>query len=241
MKSYKIHLIRHGETDSNKLGQYIGVTDVELSEQGESRLREMDGKNGYPFASVVFSSPLKRCLETVRIIYPNIEPTVIEGLSECDFGDWEGKTVDELSSDESYRKWVSGSGGRFEPPNGESMVDFQIRVCKAFEDIVERLMRSGTTDAAVVTHGGTIMAILASFGLPRANFYDWMTGNGCGYSVRVTPVLWMSGRVMEVYARLPLDRREEDEVIYAARQAAYEIIGDKRSGKEDPEDKSSDQ
>ena len=85
------------------------------------------------------------------------------------------------------------------------------------------------------------MAILASFGLPRANFYDWMTGNGCGYSVRVTPVLWMSGRVMEVYARLPLDRREEDEVIYAARQAAYEIIGDKRSGKEDPEDKSSDQ
>lgn len=226
MKSYKIHFIRHGETVSNLQGRYIGVTDAELSQNGEEKLFEMDKKYSYPYAQVVFSSPLKRCLRTAEIIYPHIKPTVIDGFAECNFGDWEGKTAEELSDDETFKQWVSGSGNVV-PPNGESMVDFQIRACKAFDKLVEDLMRSGTTDAVVVAHGGTIMAILAAYGLPRAHFYDWMTNNGCGYSVRITPVLWMSGKVMEVYDKVPLMDEDEDDIMDLARRTAFEIIGER--------------
>lgn len=44
------------------------------------------------------------------------------------------------------------------------------------------MMRTGITSAVIVAHGGVMMTILAAYGLPRANFYDWLTGNG-----RATP------------------------------------------------------
>lgn len=47
------------------------------------------------------------------------------------------------------------------------------------------------------------MTILSAYGLPKAGFYDWLTENGCGYSLRITPGLWMRSMVAEVYAVLP--------------------------------------
>ena len=69
------------------------------------------------------------------------------------------------------------------------------------------------------------MSILAAFGLPRANFFDWMCQNGHGYSLRVTPSLWMSGQVVEAYQMLPLgygpQRTDEQKIILdVAREAA---------------------
>ena len=59
-----------------------------------------------------------------------------------------------------------------------------------------------------MTHGGVIMTILSAYGIPKAGFYDWIVGNGCGYSVRITPGLWMRDKVMEVYAKVPKDLDE---------------------------------
>lgn len=85
-------------------------------------------------------------------------------------------------------------------------------------------MRSGTTSAVVVAHGGTLMSILSAYGLPRASFYDWMTENGCGYSMRITPGLWMRSMVAEVYDTIPAGRNAEggDEkfIVDLAREAA---------------------
>ena len=105
------------------------------------------------------------------------------------------------------------------------------RVCAAFEKIVEGMMRSGTSSAVIVAHGGTIMSILSAYGLPRANFYDWMTENGCGYSLRITPGLWMRSMVAEVYATIPKKPVEEEDdqklVINLAREAANRAFGKK--------------
>ena len=57
--------------------------------------------------------------------------------------------------------------------------------------------------------GGTIMTLLSTYGLPRAKFYDWLTANGCGYTLRITPGLWMRSMVAEVEDTIP--PREENQ------------------------------
>ncbi len=208
MKSYLIHFIRHGAIDETLSGKYIGATDVPLSEKGREALRQLDKEFRYPRAQVVFTSPLKRCTETCRILYPDISPLAIADLRECDFGDWEGKTADELKNEPDFERWLAGDN-EVRPPDGESNASFVRRICRMFESIVEGLMKTGTTESVIVTHGGVIMTLLAVYGLPQAKPFEWVMDNGCGYSLRVTPMLWQRGKVSEVFSRLPADKEEE--------------------------------
>lgn len=210
MKSYYIHFIRHGAISPTLKGRYIGTTDVPLSQEGKDAVRKLNAQMDYPYAKVVFTSPLKRCTQTARIIYPDIEPLVIEQLMECHFGEWENKTADELSGDEDFVKWLAGDHD-VKPPRGESTADFTRRICVMFESIVDGLIKTGTTDAAIITHGGVMNTLLAVYGLPQAKPFDWACDSGYGYSLRITPALWMRDKVAEVYARIPLERQSEDE------------------------------
>lgn len=207
MKSYIIHFVRHGMTDANVKGQYAGSWDIPISDDGRKKLRILKDTYEYPSVQEYYSSPLSRCVETCDIIYPEAEPIVVDGLKECDFGDWEGKTTDELSSDPGYLEWIKNS--KIAPPNGESWEDFYKRIAASFEDIVTSLMKRGVTSAAIFTHGGVIMSLLAMYGIPKAKPFDWMVDNGCGYSVRITPGLWMRDKVFEVYQKIPLGSNEE--------------------------------
>lgn len=208
MKSYLIHFIRHGSIDETLSGKYIGTTDAELSDKGKAALRRLDFENDYPYAKVVFTSPLKRCTQTCQILYPDIKPLVIANLSECNFGEWEGKTAEELKDDPDFQKWLAGDN-TVKPPRGESNADFVRRICRMFESIVEGLMKTGTTECAIVTHGGVIMTLLAVYGLPQAKPFEWTMDSGCGYSVRITPMLWQRGKVSEVYQQIPVPKEDE--------------------------------
>lgn len=231
MKSYTIHFIRHGITEGNFLGQYIGSTDLPLAQEGAAQLENLKWLYTYPKAQVYYCSPMLRCVQTLRILYPEAQPVLVNDLRECDFGDWEGKTAEEIAAqDEHFSEWM-GSGKTVTPPNGESGGVFMQRVCAAFEKIVEGMLRSGTDSAVIVAHGGTIMSILSAYGIPRANFYDWMTESGCGYSLRITPGLWMRSMVAEVYETIP-PRAESAQgdgklVIDLAREAADRAYGEK--------------
>ena len=97
-----------------------------------------------------------------------------------------------------------------------------------FEILVQNMMFTGTTSAALVTHGGVIMTILAAYGLPRASMMDWMCDSGCGYSLRITPNLWSRSMVAEVYQTLPVsDKGEQPDhtIIDIAREAATRAYG----------------
>ncbi len=203
MKSYQIHLIRHGITDANKNGCYIGSTDLPLSDLGKSQLLEIKNGARYPKSNIIYTSPLKRCIQTCEILYPENQYISVPGLSECDFGNWEGKSAKELENDQDFKKWLEDSS-KNPPPNGESSIKFTHRICLTFEKIVEGLMRAGTTTAVIVTHSGVLTTLLAAYGLPKANPMDWVTNPGCGYSLRITPSLWMRDMVAEVYERLPI-------------------------------------
>lgn len=71
MKSYIIHFLRHGSIDETLSGKYIGTTDVPLSDKGKTELRKLDYEYRYPGAQAVFTSPLKRCTQTCKILYPS--------------------------------------------------------------------------------------------------------------------------------------------------------------------------
>ena len=207
MKSYVIHLIRHGAIDETLSGKYIGTTDPPLSDKGKLALKKLAFTHAYPQPPVVFTSPLRRCTQTCAVLFPERKPLVIADLSECNFGEWEGKTAEELKGSEDFQKWLAGDNS-VKPPRGESNADFVRRVCKIFESIVEGLMKTGSTECAVVTHGGVIMTLLAVYGLPQAKPFEWAMENGCGYSVRVTPMLWQRGKVTEVFSRVPVAKEE---------------------------------
>ena len=108
MKTYKIHLIRHGQTEANAKGLYIGMTDLPLSPEGLAELLTLKREYTYPGAARFFTSPLTRCKQTLEVLYPGCRQEVVDGLAECDFGDWDGRSVAELQSDPLFLRWKIG-------------------------------------------------------------------------------------------------------------------------------------
>lgn len=202
MQSYVINLIRHGAIDETLKGRYIGSTDVSLSKKGREGLVAVREGSGYPEPGILFSSPLLRCTESCSIMFPGSDVKTIGDFSECDFGEWEGKSAVELSSDPRFAQWLKNSD-ETPPPGGESGKAFARRVSRGFERLVETMSSDRITRATVVTHGGVIMTILAMYGLPQAPSYQWRMDNGYGFSLRVNPFLWMRDRVAEVFDTCP--------------------------------------
>lgn len=210
MKSYYIYFYRNGLTDSNLEGKYIGHTDVELSDDGVKQIKQMKEDYDYPYVEAVFTSPLKRCVKTAELLFPDKQALVINDLIEYNFGEYEGRTAEELKENELFARWLSGEAG-VEPPFGESNEAFANRVANCFIKIVDGLLKTGTTKAAIVTHGGVIMYLLSAFGIPEAEMHEWLMPGGCGYAVRITPGIWTRGRKFEVIAEVPYVPGEDDD------------------------------
>ncbi len=208
MRSYYVYILRHGITRGNTEARYIGHTDEPLSPEGETQIREMLREYEYPQTQAVFSSPLKRCVQTAKLIYPALTPIEMEGLIEYNFGEFEGKTAAELEKHPVFPDWLAGKKG-VAPPFGESNEAFAKRIAEAFVKIVDSLLLTGTRSCAIVTHGGVMNALLSFFGLPEAPMHEWATAGGCGYTLRITPSLWSQGKKLEVVSQIPYVPGEE--------------------------------
>lgn len=165
--------IRHGATQGNLEKRYIGRTDEPLCDTG---IRQALSLRNYNLPNEhIFVSPLKRTLETARLIFPEGEYITEEAFRETDFGIFEGKSAAELSDNKEYRLWVD-SMCRAPIPGGESVTDFKKRCINAFTKIINALPDG--TEASFVVHGGVIMAILEEFAENKTNFYDYHIKNG---------------------------------------------------------------
>ena len=210
MKTYQIHLIRHGTTQGNLDGLYIGHSDMPLCKRGIDEIEQLKKELVYPKADFVFSSPLSRCTETARLIYPALQPIPIEELIEYDFGEFDGKSAEELHKKSPlFDSWLKGEPG-VRPPFGESNIEFAERVCSCFGKIVDGILKTGTESTAIVTHGGVIMTLLANFALPEAEAHEWLTPAGCGYTLRLTPSLWTAGQKLEAVEEIPTVKNREE-------------------------------
>lgn len=198
MKTYKIHLIRHGLTDANLEGRYIGLrTDLPLCPTAVKELKELNETGGYPYINALYTSPMLRCKQTAAILFPGFEAKEIEELSEYDFGEFEGKTAEQLEVNEDYLKWTSGKIDA--PPGGETSTDFIKRQALGLNLIVRDMMEKSVTEAAAIMHGGAIMMLLANCAVPRKRSVEWTSEPGHGYSVLITPSLYHSSGIIEVY------------------------------------------
>ncbi|MEA4968915.1 MAG: histidine phosphatase family protein [Candidatus Pelethousia sp.] len=169
-----VYFIRHGSTAGNQEKRYIGRTDEPLCQQGEAQAAALAGA-GFPAFDCIFSSPYLRCRQTAAILFPGRALILAPGLKECDFGLFEGKTADELSSSPEYVAWLD-TGCITPLPGGESVMGFKARCCEAFLQAVAAISENGS--AAFVIHGGCIMAILEQYALPKRTFYEYHIKNG---------------------------------------------------------------
>lgn len=228
MRTYHLHLIRHGLTDGNLKGLYIGRTDLPLCQEGREQIMLLSQKYDYPHVEAVYSSPALRCLETAAIIYPQYTPVAVEDLWEVCFGRFEGKSAGELKNDPDFVKWVS-DGYRSTPPEGEDALSFYNRCKSGFTAVLNHMMKTGCFDGAVITHGAVIMNIMAAFSVvKKESFLDWRVDAGSGFTVCVTPQLWMRGEIFEEKGLVPAG-------LYGnAGERAYEIFDiDEKGGEKD--------
>lgn len=174
----RVIFIRHGRTAGNEQQRYVGRTDEELSCAGAEEIRKNSAEGIYPPADIVWTSPMKRCLQTAELIYPKIRARRDEELRECDFGLFEYRNHVEMADDPYYQAWID-SGGKLPFPGGEDGEKFRRRSCGAFLRITEECGEEETT--AFVVHGGTIMSVLERFEEPSFGFYGRQVKNGCGF------------------------------------------------------------
>ena len=214
MKNYRIHFIRHGMTEANLRREYVGRTDYDLCPEGIRQLIQKREEYAYPPADRIFCSPLARCIQTAGILYPDCRKlTVNSHFLELDFGDFEGKTYDQLKDREDYRQWLANSLTTA-PPGGESGEEFMSRLVVGLNEVFAQMMEEKLDDAVVITHGGVIMTLLHGVGLPKTEFGTWQAGNGEGYTVAMNTAMWMRDRAFEIVAPIPQPKgssKEEDE------------------------------
>ena len=210
MKSYRLTIIRHGHTEGNENGRYIGTTDIPLSKNGIEELEKIAAEYEYPYVEKVYSSPLLRCIQTARILYPDTELVTLDGIKELDFGQFENKSVDELIDLEEYKEWLKG-GLDNRAHGGETIREMIGRTVAAFNDILEDMMAMEIFDAAVVTHSGIMMNMLSCFGLPRMEPMKYACDVGEGYVISVNLQMWQTGGLFEIMGKVPVLKDSEEE------------------------------
>ena len=217
----KIVMIRHLKTPVNEKRQYIGRTDESLSERAVQQFKKQlycekkevrfgkepegcvdkseSGSNSfksYPQVERVVASPMKRCIQTAKLIYPGKKVQTEELLRECDFGLFEGKTYEDLKENPDYITWLE-SGGTIAFPEGEEQKEFRSRCVQGMKQQIDCLLTEDVESAAFVVHGGTIMAVLEEMAESvdgvKQEFYHWQVENGGGYQFEVRENEWKNG------------------------------------------------
>ncbi len=135
----RIFLIRHGQTQWNREERFRGRADLALTELGLKQAQAAAGRLVGAGVSQVYSSPLRRALETAHIIGQRLGVPVqpLEELVDIDFGSWQGLSPQEAKERDSelYHLW-SVSPHQVKFPGGESLEDVRQRVSQALEKVL---------------------------------------------------------------------------------------------------------
>lgn len=153
-----IYLIRHAQTVHNKKGKvFSGVSDVALSEKGKKEAEKFAKLDFLSNVEKIYITPLRRTRQTADIIFgKEREKTVIKALEEMNFGDYEGRVLDEDSkSDDVFIKWMNDPENLVFP-GGDSFKEHAEEAFEAFKAIAQ----GNEGKIAIVSHRTTIRLIL---------------------------------------------------------------------------------
>jgi probable phosphomutase (TIGR03848 family) len=208
-------LLRHGRTTANATGELAGRRPVELDETGRGQAQRAGERlSVLPLAAVV-TSPLIRCRTTVELALPGITPVVEEGLTECGYGDWEGRPLKELAKEDLWPV-VQQHPSAAVFPNGEAMAAMSARAVAAVRQWDARVTAEHGPDALWVacSHGDVIKAIVAdALGLHLDQFQRIVADPASVSVIRYTPTRPFVVRVndtSDLASLVPPKRAEKD-------------------------------
>ena len=161
--SLRIYFVRHGETTYSQTGSFCGAIDPELTPEGSQMAEQFAATYAKLPWNAVYVSPMKRTIATAKPLCDavGIEMQLHDGLREIKYGDWEGKTVEEVKKDyeEDYINWLTEPAWNAPTNGGETSVEIASRSSLVIAEIQEKY-KSG--NVLVVSHKATIRIILCS-------------------------------------------------------------------------------
>ncbi len=168
-----IILVRHGQTEWNRVERFRGRADVPLNgmglEQAEATGRRV-AASWRPVA--IYSSPLSRAVKTAEAIgrYTGLAVAIHPGLADIDYGDWQGLTPDDARTrwPEVVNAWYQ-TPQLVQIPNGETLDDLRVRAMRTVADLTAR-----HPDQAIVLLGHTVInriILLGILGLGNDRFW----------------------------------------------------------------------
>jgi broad specificity phosphatase PhoE len=165
-------LARHGETEWNVEEVFRGRVDVELNETGRRQAELLAESLSELKIEAVYSSPLKRALDTAKSIArrQRLEVEVSPGLIDCDFGQWQGLPLKEVKNryKDLYRQWTE-SPQLVKIPGGESLDRVRERALK----VVNELMAEHGGRVVLVSHRVVNKVLIcALLGLDNSHFWN---------------------------------------------------------------------
>ncbi len=156
----RILLVRHGETKWNREGLFQGQSDISLSPEGMRQAERLRERLASEKINVIYSSDLKRALDTAKIIGSshNVEVKSFAELKEINFGEIEGKTFEQIKEHAGILEEIYVTGNpEISPPGGESLNQLANRVAKFIPELHKH---SAEETILVVAHGGTLRVLL---------------------------------------------------------------------------------
>jgi len=176
-------LLRHPEPEASVRGRCYGTLDIGLSPAGLRDAEEMAAELAKePFAAV-YTSPRTRCTDPAGRIAAKCGCPLeeLDGLRELDFGEFEGRTYDEIAAlyPGVYAQWMERPT-EVEFPGGESFARMRTRVL----DTCRELRRCHPGQSILcVTHAGVIRTLVADvLGIPAVNMFR-LAQDYCGLSI----------------------------------------------------------
>lgn len=170
----KIYITRHGETNWNKEGRMQGTKNSLLTAKGVEDAKKLRRRLEPIEFSRIYASPLGRAMETAEILKGDRQIPIekVPLFMEMNFGEWEGKTKEELErryEKEYYNFWNLPES--YQSSYGETYRDVIKRVDKGLREITANAAENET--ALLVTHAVVIKSIYHIIkGLPVNKFWD---------------------------------------------------------------------
>lgn len=152
----RLYLIRHGETEWNKVQRMQGCSyDIGLSDDGRRQAKSLAERLRNEKIDMIFSSTLSRAFETASIIasYHNLEVETSEAFKEINFGKWEGMYYTELMAEYSELMQIWKATPHLAVvPEAETIAQLQQRSVAKLNQLFEMYPEK---DIAIVSHGIT--------------------------------------------------------------------------------------